>query len=85
MKTIDFNVNHEVMVKLTDYGRDKLRRDYDEMMAAYPKLTHEYSAPKEDNEGYSKWQLHSLMSRLGGFMLMGGDLPFETEIKIIIN
>ena len=85
MAYIDFNMNQEVTVKLTSYGRDTLKREFDEMKAAYPKLTHEYSPPKEDENGYSTWQMHNLFSRFGHLVCMGGKLPFETDIKLIIN
>lgn len=77
-----FNVNDYVRVRLTDEGRAIHRKEYDDLIAAYPKITHAYTRPKEDAEGWSKWQLWDLMQRFGPYITMGMCPPFETEIEI---
>ena len=81
---IEFNVNRYVYVKLTDIGRDELRRQHEDLRKSFPSLK-EYHAEEEDDKGFSKWQLHDLMSRLGHMCMIGFDLPFETNIKIDVE
>ena len=54
---IDFNINDYVMVKLTDLGRAELQRNAENLRKYYPKITSEYTPPKEDENGFSKWQM----------------------------
>ena len=71
--TLPFNINHEVLVRLTDKGRKIVAEDPD---GAYP-----YT---EDENGWSKWQLWVLMQVFGQHCWNGvKELPFETEIKVI--
>lgn len=79
----NFNINNNVYVRLTDYGRKIHRNIYNAIAKEYAgKLPWAYKAPKEDKEGWSKWQLHDLMNIFGEFMVMGCELPFETTIRI---
>lgn len=83
---VAFNINDYVMVKLTDYGRQCLRKNYDDLKAYYGgKLGFDYTPPKEDKDGWSKWQAWSLMADLGKHILMGFDPPFKTTIKVMLN
>lgn len=78
----EFNINDNVSVKLTDYGRTILEHQhytlYEKISGDIPK----YVPPTEDDDGWSKWQLWSLMSAFGSSIYMGSNLPFETTIKI---
>lgn len=69
-----FNVNHHVWVKLTDHGRE-IHRQYWE-----PYSRGIYVAPRASADGWSRFQMHDVMRVFGPHMVMGGDLPFETEI-----
>ena len=69
-----FNMNHYVWVQLTDHGR----KMYDEHYLGFG--IEPVSRP-EDEDGWSKWQLHELMSVLGEHCVMGRELPFETNIR----
>ncbi len=85
MKTIPFNINDNIQVKLTDYGKEMLRRDHESFNQQYPP-GFPYSEPTEDNLGYSTWQMWDLMSKLGKYVGMCEPNPFETGIKIeIVN
>jgi hypothetical protein len=77
-----FNINHEVRVKLTDYGRSlyKHHHNYINSLVVDPIP---YTAPEEDAEGWSKWQLWRLIKIFGPHMSMSSERPFETEIEII--
>lgn len=66
--TRPFNINHFVHVRLTDAGRNYCAMDCRE--------------PKEDADGWSRWQLWDLMSVMGEQIYMGCKPPFETDIRI---
>jgi len=80
----EFNLNEYIHVKLTDVGREELERQHNELNDTIPNYTseHPYSPPKEDEDGFSKFQGWILMSSLGHLMRMGCRPPFETTIKI---
>jgi hypothetical protein len=79
-----FNINDTVRVKLTDFGRQALQRQHVEFWASVGRAEpYPHTPPKEDAEGWSEWQLHSLMHELGHLSCLGGPLPFETEIEIV--
>ena len=82
-KTLPFNVNHYVRVKLNDLGREALKRDHAEFWASVRGRSSgvpEYTPPDEDADGWSKWQLWSLMDSFGSHMSLGARVPFDTEI-----
>lgn len=64
-----FNINDTVRVRLTDYGRAALRG--------------EFKPPKQDEDGWSDWQLWALMQAFGDRVNVGFPLCFETEIEIV--
>ena len=78
-----FNINDYVKVKLTDKGRELHKRYQNELLKHWDK--YEYKAPKEDEDGWSKWQLWDLMQTFGPHIHLGGINPFDTEIEIITN
>ncbi len=82
-----FNINDKVKVKLTPYGRQMLRGNYDELrLFISPKYLDKYPyVPiREDKDGWSEWQLWHLMESLGKHCHIGmTDQPFETEIDIL--
>jgi len=81
-ETIKFNINQTVRVKLTEHGR-RIHRQFRELNARLPlKGTFKYTPPKEDEEGWSRWQLWELMERFGEHCGMCKTLPFETEIEL---
>lgn len=77
-----FNINDYVKVKLNKVGVDELKRQHVELKANFPKLD-DFIEPKTDDEGYSKFQLHELMNRLGHLCILGFEPPFDTEIEIV--
>ena len=81
-KPIIFNINQTVMVKLTKTGHDELKRQHDEFKQQYPRSCIYYEKRKEDESGFSKWQMHDLMNTFGHMITLGAELPFETEIKL---
>ena len=85
-KMKSFNINNIVKVKLTEYGKKMLERDHNEFWSAqgasgmldkFPYEPHE-----EDENGYAKFQLWSLMYQLGKYCGLGCAMPFDTVILI---
>lgn len=82
---IDFNVNDYVYVKLTDVGLRILKENYNELNKFVNGFLDDYQPPKEDIDGWSRWQLWSLMEKLGNKCGSGVEIPFETTIRIENN
>jgi len=78
-----FNINDNVRVKLTDRGRFLLEKEHYEFYEKYKLAERPYTSPKEDEEGWSTWQLWILMNHLGKYCTMGCEMPFETNIEIV--
>ena len=76
IRYIGFNTNSYVYIQLTDFGK-KIIRD---RITEFPLN----EAPEEDKDGWSAWQLHQVMNFFGEYLVAGGDLPFETTIRIPI-
>lgn len=79
---MEFNINYNVWVKLTDHGRAIHRMEYDDLMRPLAKPLFEYAPVKEDADGWSEWQLWKLMETFGEHYHNGCILPFETTIRI---
>jgi DNA-binding MarR family transcriptional regulator len=85
---MDFNINRNVFVKLTDEGRRILRQAHDDLHAhirsvsPMPTNPSEYRPPEEDEDGWSKWQLWELMASFGAHICNGCKPPFELTIRI---
>lgn len=80
--TIQFNINHNVQVRLTNHGRSCHRQNFDRLASHYNNFPLAYEAPKEDAEGWSTWQAHELMMQFGPH-ISASKLPFETDIRIV--
>ena len=78
-----FNINNTVKIRLTEYGKQMLERDHIEfwggrgMLDKYPYKPHE-----EDEDGYVKFQLWSLMYQLGKYHILGCEPTIDTVILI---
>lgn len=83
---IDFNINEHVLVQLTDAGRKEHKRQHEELKEQVP-LLGEYTPPKEDEGGWSKWQCWSLMNTFGHMIYLGNNLnqPFNSNLKLNIK
>lgn len=78
---MEFNINEYVAVRLTDEGRAEHKRQHDELNAQFTKKL-DYRPPKEDEEGWSKWQAWVLINTFGHMVDMGSMPPFETTIRV---
>lgn len=72
-----FNINDNVHVKLTNYGKTTLQTWYKNRGLPQPDLT-------PDAEGWTTWPLWELMSKFGSEIYMGGIACFEMTIDIPI-
>ena len=84
---MDFNVNHDVYVRLTDVGRYLHKKAHDELNAHILSISskakpYDYRPPAEDRDGWSKWQMWELMASFGQHMYNGCEPPFELVIRI---
>jgi hypothetical protein len=79
------NINEQVKVKLTDIGISILKSKRDELNAMIQsvggKCLGEFEL-KTDVDGYSTFQIWDLMNTFGEYMVMGFNVPFETDIII---
>ena len=66
---MEFNINHNVRVRLTKRGKEIIDAEG-------------ISMPNEDKNGYSEWQLWYLMKIFGQYLYNGCNVPFETTIQI---
>lgn len=74
---VSLNLNEYVRVRLTQRAREHHHRRHQEAFAAYPVGRFPYSPPREDADGWSRWQLHELMRCFGDLVSLGSDSPFE--------
>lgn len=80
---VEFNINDHVYVKLTEFGRECLRKNYEALWADSRCVNAPaYTPPQEDAGGWSRWQLWQLMQGFGPYITLGEILPFETTIRI---
>lgn len=78
---IEFNINQYVRVRLTETGHKIHKEDYDRIYRNYKKNPYPYNPPKEDEDGWSRWQLWTLMELFGSSIHIGiNEAPFETNI-----
>ena len=80
---IKINLNDVVKVKLTDAGKDIYYHQNDELNEAIRQRGGrplERRMPKVDEDGYTSFQLHTLMEIYGPHIAMWKELPFETNM-----
>ncbi len=81
--SIAVNINDYVKVKLNDLGVSVLKEKHDNLN----KMIHARGGNglgefelKVDEDGYTKFPLWDLMNIFGHLMVMGFEVPFETDI-----
>ncbi len=72
-----FNINCYVKVRLTDVGINELKRQH-----AALGFDRKFSI-KVDSDGFTRFQMWSLMEELGHLCHLGFSQPFETDIKFL--
>jgi hypothetical protein len=78
---IELNLNDNVEVRLNDHGLAILKAQHDDLARRFPSLG-SWVPPAADADGWSRFQLWVLMRDLGPSIMMGGEPPFETTIRI---
>ena len=77
----EFNLNDKVRVKLTERGSAALEAGHIAFWASVVCRAMPYTPPKEDADGWSEWQLWSLMSELGNHLKPGFPSVMEMTIQ----
>jgi len=83
MSEVDFNVNGYIKIKLTEFGIEILKKQHEELQAIIPSIG-DFKL-KLDEEGYYESQMWSIMQDFSGYISMTSELPFSTNIKIILD
>jgi hypothetical protein len=84
MSEYTVNVNDVVKVRLYPRGHEILEKNSARIWAGHPNPP-AYTRPKEDENGWSQFQLWVLMKEFGEEMHLGLSPPFETEIKVSVK
>lgn len=89
MKTMEFNINNKVKVRLTDVGREIRRKKFERDRLDFESTCKrpyplEFSEKAEDEHGWSEWQMWELFQEFGADIGMGLPPPFETTIQLYI-
>lgn len=89
MKTKHLNLNSQIKVKLTDYGKDIYYHQFDELSALMQKkglAPIEQVMPQVDEHGYTKFQLWEFIHLYGNYIgiampdvIMPIDIVFEYD------
>jgi len=83
---ICFNVNEIVRVRLTEHGRKIHRERYRKFNSRLPLTAkNKYTPPREDSEGWSRWQLWALMEIFGEHCGLLKTEPFEGIIEFVLQ
>ena len=82
---VPFNVNSMVRIKLNDKGRQILKDAHYRRWQHREKPPYEFRLPTEDEDGWSRWSLWSLMQDFGEHVYLGCIVPFETQIEFQIQ
>ena len=67
---IRINLNEPIKVKLTDWGKEIYYHQYDRINEHLGKEIHKPEFPKEDENGYTEFQLWRFMELYGRYMGM---------------
>ncbi len=78
------NINDSVKVKLNDHGREILKQQHELLFKDIPRYR-VFVPPREDEQGWSTWQMWDLMQSFGPHIRLGAEVPFETEIELVIE
>lgn len=65
MSEVRINLNESVKVRLTDLGKDIFYHQHDRLNQRFGRIICKPAFPKEDAEGYTKFQLWSFMELYG--------------------
>lgn len=78
-----FHMNNAVKVKLNESGHAEMERQHNELFESFGLKYRPFTRKESDSDGYSTFQLHSLMNTFGHMMICGSDLPFD-DLNILL-
>ncbi len=82
-KTKSFNINYNIKVRLTNYGKELHKKYWEDFWSSVGRLDEfPYVSPKEDENGYCEFQMWELMEKFGPYCGLGKEIPFDTVILI---
>lgn len=76
------NINSIIKVKLTEYGKRVLKEQHAAFCKQHPQVKLAYTKPVEDKDGYSRWQLWTLMKYFGPHIGMAMEPVFECGVFV---
>lgn len=76
-KTIRINLNETVKVKLTDWGKVIYYRRFDSLNEFVERQICKSRLPKEDEDGYTEFQLWDFINMYGQYISMGAPNVIE--------
>lgn len=90
-RQVDFNINEFVRVKITDAGwralwkaDDTLNEHLKTTKASWRSQRTERLRDEQQRQGYTRWQLWSLMEAFGSAICHSCDVPFEPTITLLL-
>ena len=81
-KVVRINLNSKIRVKLTDHGRALHTKGHAELWTS-ASLRPPCNQPKEDEDGWSTWQLWILMQAFGQHIDLVLPPPFESDMEVV--
>jgi hypothetical protein len=85
-KMKSFSINTNVKIRLTKFGKELHKKQWEDFWNSHGKLDKfPYEPPKEDENGYCEFIMWDLMNKFGSYCVLGCELPFETVILIEDN
>jgi hypothetical protein len=78
-----FNINCIVKVRLTKFGKELHKKQWEDFWNSMGRLDDfPYTPPEEDENGYCEFQMWDLMDKFGAYCGFGREIPFDTVILI---
>ena len=77
------NMNNAVKVKLNEVGHKEMERQHYELYESLSLKSEGFQRKTVDEDGFSIFQLHTLMNTFGHMMTCGGEMPFD-DLSIYI-
>ena len=79
-----FNINNPIKIKLTDKGREIIKKRHEDFWSQR-NADIEFKPWPEDEDGWSKQQMYNVFHVFGDYLTVGREPPFETEIDLMIE
>ncbi|CAH9016579.1 putative SOS-response repressor and protease LexA [Vibrio phage 137E35-1] len=80
-----FNLNNAVKVKLNEIGHLEMERQHNELYKTIGIKHRPFTRKAADENGYSTFQMHTLMNTFGHMLTLGSKPPFESLDLLIAD